>query len=366
MFYDTVSDKLLDLQYFNYTEKAQKCSLIKYYIYLLQNGTLIFERDIIISNLKLMLDHESPEILRFAAKVIVQSQSSKTLEIAYAYKNTECAKIILSQTKILSEQELMNILGNSIDREHLLSYIATKKNITNILSDYVVSRKDRHSLIKLLHNKNAAIPAELLSDLWIEYFEEKELRHLILERIIKVRTSFPSLIKKASPEQLEVIKEFFTKHLPNTAIYFANHKHLESINYFLDEQSIMLKQSRVNELITDNALTNFTLCKMLAHGDIPSFTYGVAQLTHSNFQATEHIFKTDINSDTIPKLLSECGFEVTLIKEVIYIFKLIYATCLEEYLDSKNFRNVMANKISLDHRLNRTHYIGAIITDGIK
>ncbi|MFN5381969.1 MAG: DUF2336 domain-containing protein, partial [Alphaproteobacteria bacterium] len=314
----------------------------------------------------LIIEHEDIEILKFTANTLVQSQSSKALEIAFAYKNTECAKIILSKTKILSDIELMSILGHSKDMGSLLSYIAVKQNISNILSDYVISQKSRDSLIKLINNKNASINPDLLSDLCIYYFNDKELRQLILERILKTKSAFPHLIKRSKPEQLSTIKEFFTKHTPDVIIYSSDHKHFEGIDYFLEEKSKLLKQSHVDELILDNALTNFTLCKMLAYGDLHSFVYGIAQMTHSNFAATEKLFKTEINSDTIPRLLSQCGFESASIKEVIYIFKLIYSVCLEEYLDSEIFRHVMSHKLSLDTSINRSQYIMAIIKDGAK
>lgn len=339
-----------------------KKRLIEKSAFAMINGVLKFEYNSIVRSLGNFIEDSDHHVHEHLSKYIVDMPMDLNAMENTVLKNDILAHAIVKNSVNISDSDLCKIC---ISNKILVSSLANRKDLSDMLADFVVAHGTLSDVMTILRRKSNALSIATISEILTKFHDLDEAYSLLASRVAKNGSALNKLMKKLP----SIPKKKLISHLldikTNSIIYYNLDQRAFSFDFDMKEDKAGGLAVEVEQYIHSGSISGFMMLKYICNGDFYSFIYALSKKLDMNFEDTKELVTNKFIFAEFTDHLVKAGLADDMIKAIQGICNLLYESTLEEYVDSKNFKNVLSRRFDLiKHNFNNSstmHYIMTLI-----
>ncbi|MDF3048041.1 MAG: hypothetical protein K0R73_1159 [Candidatus Midichloriaceae bacterium] len=327
-------------------DQQGKLNLVRKLIFALRNGILNSEKPLFQTLIYKIAINNDTKASKFLAQHLFDIPIDSALLNSLAQNNPRIAEELIEKSTSLSDLEIINIVENNSSSISLIRSIAKRKHISEMLCDYVLSKKDIPSIKLMLVNHNASLSINIFVELLQTCGDDASIYNIISTRIFKIPRKLNQIFVKANRHWQNRILDTWLSMNPERIVYYATEKGLFSFGFKINEAFIRKLSSKVDALYFKHTLTELMIMKWLVCGDVHSFIYAISKNSEVSYEAVKRLVTTEFTSPYFEETLLKAGVSHEMIAASQDVLRIIYESCLEEVVDSVNFLKLLKKRFS--------------------
>jgi hypothetical protein len=324
----------------------EKLNLVGRMVFALRNGILNVEKPLFKSLIyKIAIDNDK-KVSKLLAKQILYINIDSEFLRSLAINNLDIAEEFLERSNSLSDAEIINISKSRPEELTLVRSIAKRKNLTEFLTDYVVSRKDLWSIKRILMNHDSSISIGTYVEILQNYGEDHAMYDLFCHRVLKNKLLLNQILVDTNDKLREKLYTTWIGNNKDKILYVTTRKGIYSFDYIIHPELAKMLAGVVDSYYSKRGLGEIVIMKYLTSGDVYSFAYAISKNSEVSYKVIKEIVTTEFHSPYFEEMLTQAGMSHDMVIASRDMLKILYESCLEEYVDSTNFCSLLKKRFA--------------------
>jgi hypothetical protein len=345
-FHHELRDPIFEGLDYETLDQKGKINLVRKVIFSLRNGILNAEKPLFQTLIYKIAINNDIKASKFLAQHLFDISIDSALLNSLAHNNVRIAEELIEKSTSLSDLEIISIAENNSSSISLIRGIAKRKYISEMLCDYIVSKKDIPSIKLMLANHNASISINIFVELLQNCSDGTDIYSIISTRIFKSARKLNQIFIKLDKHWQNRILDTWLSLNPDRIVYYATEKGLFSFGFKINDSLVRKLSSSVDALYFKHTLTELMIMKCLVCGDVHSFIYAISKNSEVSYEAVEKLVTTEFTSPYFEETLLKAGLSHEMVAASQDVLKIIYESCLEEVVDNTNFFKLLKKRFS--------------------
>ncbi len=324
----------------------EKLNLVGRMVFALRNGILHVEKPLF-KNLiyKIAIDNDK-KVSKFLAKQILYINIDSEFLCSLALNNLDIAEEFLERSTSLSDAEIISISKNRPDELSLVRSIARRKVPTEFLTDYVVSKKELGTIKQILLNQNSLISISTYVEIMQNYGDDHATYDLLCRRIFEDTRLLNKILVELDEKWREKVHGTWVEINHDKILYNSTRKGMFSFDFVMHPELTKRLSNMVDSYYFKHSLGELVIMKYLAAGDVYSFIYAISKNSEVSYGVIKEVVTSEFPSPYFEETLAQAGISHDMVVAARDILRILYESCLEEYVDSSNFSELLKKRFS--------------------